>query len=88
MARGNDLVDEGGPVMRPFLLKDRDQDQVQLVQERPLRLVWLLVCGVLDDEVDNEVSDSFPRSAVAIDEVQLSQTNLDIALEVVLSILS
>jgi hypothetical protein len=38
MARGNDFVDEGGPVVRPFLLEDRDKDEVELIDEGSLGL--------------------------------------------------
>jgi hypothetical protein len=38
MARGDDFVDESGPVMRPFLLEDRDEDEVELIDEGSLRL--------------------------------------------------
>lgn len=36
MAGGDDLVDEGRPVVRPFLLEDGDEDEVELVEERAL----------------------------------------------------
>jgi hypothetical protein len=41
MAGGNDFVDEGGPVVGPFLLEDRDKDEVELIQESPLRFEGL-----------------------------------------------
>lgn len=58
MARGNDLVDECGPVVRPFLLQNRDQDQIQFVQEGALSTELLFGPGVFDDEVDDEVSNA------------------------------
>ena len=37
MAGRDDLIDERGPVMRPFLLEDTDQGKVELVKECSLR---------------------------------------------------
>jgi hypothetical protein len=37
MARRNNFVDERRPVVRPFLLQDRDKDEIELVQEGSLR---------------------------------------------------
>ena len=42
MAGGNDLVDEGWPVVRPLLLQYRDENQVQLVEQGTLVLQGLL----------------------------------------------
>jgi hypothetical protein len=42
----------------PFLLQDRDQDQVQFVQEGALCTELLFGSGVFDDEVDDEVSNT------------------------------
>lgn len=42
MARRDDLIDESWPVMRPFLLQNGDQDQVEFVQESALSLQALL----------------------------------------------
>lgn len=36
MTRRNDFVDERRPVVWPFLLKDRDEYEIELVQEGPL----------------------------------------------------
>jgi hypothetical protein len=33
VAGGDDLVDERRPVVRPFLLEDGDEDEVELVEE-------------------------------------------------------
>lgn len=59
MARLNDLVDEGGPVVWPLLLQNRDQDQVQFVQESTFAAEFLLGAGILDDEIDDEVADAY-----------------------------
>jgi hypothetical protein len=59
MARGDDLIDEGGPVMRPLLLENRHQDQIQFVQEGALSTELLFGSGVLDNEVDDEVSNTW-----------------------------
>lgn len=61
VARLNDLVDECGPVVWPFLLQNRDQDQVQFVQESAFAAEFLLGAGILDDEIDNEVTDAYGR---------------------------
>jgi hypothetical protein len=38
VAGGNDFVDEGGPVVRPFLLEDRYKDKIEFVKEGTLLL--------------------------------------------------
>lgn len=58
MAGGDNLVDKGGPVVRPLLFQDRDQDQVQFVQECAFGTELLFGAGVLDDEIDDEVPDT------------------------------
>lgn len=58
MARRNDFVDERGPVVWPFLLKDRDKHEVELVQECLLGAQSLFAIGTLDNELDDEVSDT------------------------------
>jgi hypothetical protein len=64
MAGGDDFVDEGGPVMRPFLLEDGDEDEVELVDEGSLGFKGFFGARGLDDEADNEVADSWtPQSA-------------------------
>lgn len=42
MARRDDLIDEGWPIMRPFLFQNGDQNQVKLVQESAFSLQTLL----------------------------------------------
>jgi len=64
MAGGDDLIDERRPVVRPFLLQYRDEDQVQLVQESSLGSKLLFGAGGLDDEVNDEVSNSYYQSAL------------------------
>jgi hypothetical protein len=59
----DDFVDKGWPVVRPLLLKDRDEDEVQLVEESLLGSKRFFRAGALDDELDNEVADSYPVSA-------------------------
>ena len=58
MTGGDNLIDEGGPVVRPLLFQDRDQDQVQFVQERAFGAELLLGARILDDEIDDEVPDT------------------------------
>lgn len=36
MGRRDNLVDKCGPVVRPFLLQDGDEDQIQLVYQSAL----------------------------------------------------
>ena len=38
MARGNDLIDECRPVVRPFLFEDRNENEIELVEESSLAL--------------------------------------------------
>lgn len=56
MAGGDDFVDEGWPVVGPFLLQYGYEDEVQLVEEGALRFQALLCARALDDEVDHEVA--------------------------------
>ena len=44
--------------MGPFLLEDGDEDEVELVQECSLGFEGLFGARGLDDEVDDEVSDT------------------------------
>jgi len=64
VARRNDLIDKGGPVVRPFLLQDRHKNQVELVEERALGVQALLGAGEFDDEVDDKVPDTYFMSFV------------------------
>jgi hypothetical protein len=59
VTRRDDLVDEGRPVVRPFLLEDRDEDEVELVQQGAVGAAAVVVVGELDDEVDDEVADAW-----------------------------
>ena len=45
--------------MWPFLLEDRDQDQVEFVQESAFSSEFFLGAGVFNDEVDDEIADSY-----------------------------
>ena len=63
MAGRNNLVDEGRPVMRPLLLEDRDEDKIQLVEKGSLGLERFFGAGGLDNEVHDEVTDTWERSA-------------------------
>ena len=59
MARGYDLVDEGRPVVWPLLLEDRNEDEVQLVQEGTVGAAAVVVVRELDDEVYDKVPDTW-----------------------------
>ncbi|MBE7179919.1 MAG: hypothetical protein INR71_01720 [Terriglobus roseus] len=47
--------------MRPLLLEDGDEDEVELVEEGALLPEALFGLRRLDDEVDDEVADAWPR---------------------------
>lgn len=56
---GDNFVDKCWPVMRPFLLQDGDEHEIQLVEEGPVCLEGLLGVRSLDDEVDDEVANAW-----------------------------
>jgi len=58
MTRCDDFVNEVRPVVRPFLLEDGHQNQVQLVDQSSLRFGAVFGRGICDNEVDNEVTDA------------------------------
>jgi hypothetical protein len=62
VAGGDDLIDECGPVVRPFLLENGDQNQVELVQEGALSSELLFGSGIFDDEVNDEVANTWRGS--------------------------
>jgi hypothetical protein len=66
VARRDDLVDEGRPVVGPFLLEDRDEDEVELVQQGAVGAAAVVVVGELDDEVYDEVADACAVSSVSV----------------------
>jgi hypothetical protein len=59
VARRDDLVDECGPVVWPFLLKNRNENKVQLIEERAIDLGAVFVVRLLEDEVDDEIADAW-----------------------------
>lgn len=59
MARRYDLVDKGGPVVRPFLLENRNKDEVELIEEGSLCLQRFFGARGLNDEVDHKVTDPY-----------------------------
>jgi hypothetical protein len=59
VTRRDDFVDEGGPVVRPFLLEDGDEDEVEFVQQGAVGAAAIVVVRELDDEVDDEVADAW-----------------------------
>ncbi len=59
MAGGDDFVDKCGPVVRPFLLENGDEDKVKLVDEGSLGFKRFFGARGLDDEADNEVANSW-----------------------------
>lgn len=63
MAGRDDLVDEGGPVVRPFLLQDRDEYEVQLVEKGAVGLEGFFRVGALENVLNDKVADSCYLSA-------------------------
>lgn len=53
-----DLIDEGWPVVRPFLLEDGDEDEIELVEQGSLGSQGLLGAGALEDEGDDKVANA------------------------------
>lgn len=53
-----DLVDEGWPVVRPFLLQDGDEDEIELVEQGSLGSQGLLGAGALEDEGDDKIANA------------------------------
>ena len=76
MTRRDDLVDKGRPVVRPLLLQYGDEYEVQLVQERAVDPAAFFVVRKLNDEIDDEVSDTFHMSDSAFDSAHM-RTHLD-----------
>lgn len=58
MGRSNDLVDEGRPVVRPFLFQDGHKDEVELVEECAVGVEALFIVRQLDDEACDEVANA------------------------------
>ena len=48
-----------GPVVRPFLLEDGDEHQIELVEQCLVVSQGLFAVGALDDELHNEVADAW-----------------------------
>jgi hypothetical protein len=78
MARGDDFVDECGPVMWPFLLEDGDEDEVELVDEGSLGFKGFFGTRGLDNEADNEVADSWPPQSAHLPGQPQIGSHLDI----------
>lgn len=58
MAGGDDLIDKGRPVVRPFLLENGDEDEIQLVEKGLLGSQGFFGTGALENEINNEVADT------------------------------
>lgn len=58
MAGRDDLVDEGGPVVRPLLFEDGNEDHVELVDQGSLLAQTFVGARHLDDELDNKVANA------------------------------
>ena len=56
MACRDNLVDERWPVVWPFLLQDRNEDEVELVEKGSLTAKTLFCIGGLDNDAHNEVA--------------------------------
>jgi hypothetical protein len=57
--------------MRPFLFKDRDKDQVKLVQKCAFSFELLFGLRALDNEIDDKVADPWSMSDKALREITL-----------------
>jgi hypothetical protein len=77
MARGDYFVNEGGPVVRPFLLQDRHKHEVEFVKECSLCLQRFFGAGALYDEADDKVSNALKDSQIMTQNNRISY--LDIA---------
>ncbi len=62
MAGRDDFVDKRGPVVRPFLLEDGDEHQIELVEQCLVVSQGLFAVGALDDELHNKVTDAWQRA--------------------------
>jgi hypothetical protein len=58
MAGGDDFVDECGPVVGPLLFEDRDEDEVELIEEGSLGFEGFFRARGLDYEADDEVTNA------------------------------
>lgn len=58
MARWNDFVDEGRPIVWPLLLQDGNKDQIKFVQKGAFASETLFWFRALNDKIDDEVSDT------------------------------
>jgi hypothetical protein len=58
VARGDDFVDEGRPVVRPLLLQDRNKDEVELVEEGFVLLEGFCGFRALEDALDDKVANT------------------------------
>lgn len=45
--------------MGPFLLQNRNEDEIELVEEGALGAAGVVIVGELNNEVDNEVADAW-----------------------------
>lgn len=66
MARRDDFVDEAGPVVGPFLFQHGNENEVELVKKGLVGSQRFFGTGALNDELNNEVSDTWvclPKSA-------------------------
>lgn len=55
---GDNLVDEGRPVVRPLLFEDGDENKVELVEQDTVGLEKLFGTRTLEDILDDEVTDT------------------------------
>lgn len=45
--------------MGPFLLENRDENEIEFVQKRAIGAAGVIVVGELNNKVDDEVADTF-----------------------------
>ena len=49
--------------MRPFLFKDRHEDEVELVEQSAFAFKLLLRIRILDDKIDDEIADAYETAS-------------------------
>jgi hypothetical protein len=55
VAGRDDLIDKGGPVVRPLLLQNGYEDEIKLVEKCLLRSKGFFAARALDDELNDEI---------------------------------
>ena len=59
MAGRDDLIDKRGPMVRPFLLQNVYQNNVELIKKSPFALEFFLCPRVVDDAVHDKIANAW-----------------------------